>query len=577
MTSRTRRVRKGMIATVAAVLVTASIVQPVGADPTIPGAGAPATMEANGRYFPRDAQGRALNMHGFNIKLHADRIGEVSLEQLQGMKRNGFDLLRLAIFWADMEPTQGAWNDQYFADLAHVLDLAETAGVKVVLDMHQDSYSPEVGGFGMPDWTTRTDGLTYSDPPIPCLDAANQRAWNHFYDDQDLRDAQVAAWLQVVDRLGDKPAVYGYDLLNEPCGQMNAGEGINEALQRVEATQITPMLQRVTDAIRTKDTTHWIFLEGAFALTSTFAAPGGLGPVHDPTGRQIFAPHLYDLGMESGGDWDPSSDFITRYYDNIVSYGATNHVPTIVFEWGPQKPASPNAADFVSQILHGADAATAGWAAFAWCEALGGWCQLDSDGNPGAGMTDTVQTYPTAIAGRPLSISGDYAAGVSKVTVDPANSGASGPTEFYFPLRRFPSGPSVSVDLPGSDWSSTWDATTQTLAVTVNSQATHTITVYPMGTTPPEETTTTTTTSTTTPATTLPATSTSTAPGGSSTSIGAPRPGASASTPTPVTAFASGELPKTGIATGPLVAIGAALIAMGLVLDTLRRRRRAEI
>lgn len=568
----TSRVRKGVLAALTALMVTVCAVQPAGADPTLPGSGSPATIDANGRWFSRDAQGRALELHGYNIKLHADRIGTVTLDQLEGMRRNGFTLLRLAIFWSDLEPTQGNWNDQYFADLAHVLDLAQTVGVKVVLDMHQDSYSPEVGGYGMPDWTTRTDGLVFHDTPIPCLDPANQRAWQHFYEDADIRLAQTTAWQEVVDRLGDKPALFGYDLLNEPCGQANPGEGYTDALTRVEATQITPMLQRVTDAIRTEDTTHWIFLEGSFGLTSTFAAPSGLGPIHDPTGLQIYAPHLYDLGMESGTDWDPTSDFVTRYYTNIVDYGAANHLPTIVFEWGPQQPALPNAADFAAQVMHGADAHVAGWAAFAWCGGLGGWCQLDSDGNPGGGMTDNTQTYPMAIAGRPLSIEGDYAAGTSTVTVDPADTGATGPTEFYFPLRRFPSGPDVSVDLPDGEWSSTWDAATQTLSVTVDSQATHTIRVWPEGTTPPASTTTTTSTTSTTTST---APAPSTTQRGTSTTAGAPQATSASGPGASTTSGSSDTLALTGASTGLLALIGVALVGTGLALDLLRRRRRA--
>lgn len=566
------RFRKTIVAGLAVVLAVAATMVPAGAEPTLPAEGSPATIEANGRWFPRDAQGRALNLHGYNIKLHADRIGTLTLDQLQDMRRNGFDLLRLAIFWSDLEPTKGNWNDAYFADLAHVLDLAETAGVEVVLDMHQDSYSTIVGGFGMPDWTTRTDDLVYKENSIPCLDPANQRAWNHFYEDSDIRLAQQNAWIEVVERLGDKPAVYGYDLLNEPCGQANPGESYQDSLRRVEKTQITPMLQRVTDAIRSKDTTHWIFLEGAFGLTSSFAEPGGLGPVHDPTGRQIFAPHIYDLGMEVGVDWDPNSDFVKRYYTNIVSYGRTNHVPTIVFEWGPQKPASPHADDYADQVMHGADAFTAGWSAFAFCGGLAGWCQLDENGDPGAGMTNNTQVYPMAIAGRPMSITGDYAAGASTVTVDPVDSGATGATEFFFPTRRFPAGPDVKVNVPDGDWSSTWDAQTQILSVTVTSQTEHTITVWQKGTPPPSSTT---TTSTTPPATSSTQPPTSTPGTGASSTTGAPKPIASGkgSNGNP---NGSGTLPVTGASTGVLILFGSALIGMGLALDVVRRRHRAR-
>lgn len=543
---------------------------PAGADPTLPAPGQPATIEGGGRWYPRDDQGRALILHGYNIKLHGDRLDTIGAEDLVAMRRNGFTVLRMATFWTDMEPTEGVWNDEYFADLARVLDQADAAGVKVVLTMHQDSYSPAVGGYGMPDWTTRTDGLVYAGGTLPCLDPANQRAWQHFWEDPDLRQAHIDAWLEVVDRLGDKPALYGYDLLNEPCGQMNPGEGYEAALRRIEATQITPMLQRVTDAIRAEDTEHWIYLEGAYALTSSLAAPGGLGPVDDPTGRQIFAPHVYDLAMEAGLDWNPDSDFVTRYYDNIVSYGTENEVPTIVFEWGPQRPAGPDADDYARQVMEGADAHVAGWSAFAWCRGLGGWCQLDPDGNPGAGMTDNVQVYPTAVAGRPLAVGGDHAAGTSSVTVDPLESGATGPTEFYVPLRRFPTGPAVTVDLPADQWSSAWDPATQTLSVSVTSSATHTISVEPADPTVPPTSTTTSTSTTAAP------TSSSTTPASTSSSSTPPAAvGPTGTEQDPGAGVAGGELPGTGADVAPQVLAALALLVGGTIAISVARRRRA--
>lgn len=446
---------------------------------SLPEPGAPVTMQAGDRWFPRDELGRAFVMHGYNIKLHGDRLHEVTPSVLRQMRDNGFTVLRLATFWADLEPTEGDWDEDYIADLRRILRDAASVDLQVVLTMHQDSYSPEVGGYGMPDWTTRTDGLVYSPNAIPCLEPANQRAWEHFYEDEDIQEAHVRAWTKMVEELQHEDALYGYDVLNEPCGEMRPGESIQQALHRVEAEQITPMLQRVTDAIRTLDTRAWIFLEGAYALTSSLGAPPGLGAVHDATGRQIFAPHIYDLAMEAGLDWNPSSPFVSDYYAMIGDYGATHEIPTIVFEWGPQFPTFPNAEDYVHQVMHGADAAVAGWSAFAWVRGLWSWSQLDSDGNPGGGMTDNVQTYPVHVAGRPMDIDSDYPGGRSTVTVDPAGTGASGPTTFYFPLRRFPTGPEVSVDLPDELWSWSFDEDTQTVSVDVGGTDRHTITVAP--------------------------------------------------------------------------------------------------
>ena len=559
-------------------------------DATLPAPGEAPTMQVGNRWFPRDDQGRAFVLHGYNIKLHGDRLDEVTPAELRNMRANGFTVLRLATFWADLEPTEGDWNETYISDLRRILQDAEDVGLKVALTMHQDSYSPTVGGYGMPDWTTRTDGLVYSGTAfVPCLDPANQRAWQHFWEDTDLQQFHVRAWEKIVTELGDEPALYGYDILNEPCGQMNPGEGLTEALQRVEATQITPMLQRVTNAIRALDATHWIFLEGAYANTSSLGGATALGHVDDPTGRQIYAPHIYDLGMESGSDWDPSSEFVQNYFDTIGDYGAANEIPTIVFEWGPQKPALPNAENYVHQVLHGADAAVAGWNAFAWVRGLSGWCQLDSNGNPGAGMTDTVQVYPVQVAGRPVSIDGNYAAGESTVTVDPIESGATGPTTFSFPLRRFPNGPEVNVEearfeergaraeLPDDEWTWSFDEATQTVSVDVVSDLPYTIRVR-QADEPPA--TTTTATSTTAPSSTVTATTVATS---SSTTLGATTSTAPTSTTSAVAASGAtnsngtgGSLPRTGTEPFPLLLGALALLATGSGAVALGRRFRTS-
>lgn len=557
---------------------------------TLPAEGAAATMQVGDRWFPRDDQGRAFVLHGYNIKLHGDRLDEVTPAELRNMRANGFTVLRLATFWADLEPTEGDWNETYIAELRRILRDADDVGLKVALTMHQDSYSPTVGGYGMPDWTTRTDGLVYSGTAlVPCLDPANQRAWEHFWEDTDLQQFHVRAWEKMVTELGDEPALYGYDILNEPCGQMNPGEGLTEALNRVEATQITPMLQRVTDAIRELDTKHWIFLEGAYANTSSLGGTTGLGHVDDPTGRQIYAPHIYDLGMETGSDWNPGSEFVQDYYDTIGDYGTANEIPTIVFEWGPQKPALPNAENYVHQVLHGADATVAGWNAFAWVRGLSGWCQLDSDGNPGAGMTDTVQVYPVQIAGRPLSIDGNYAAGESTVTVDADGSGATGPTTFSFPLRRFPNGPEVSVEeagveargaraeLPDDSWSWSFDADTQTVSVQVEASGPYTIRVRQAD----EPQTTTTTTSTTAPTSTVTAT---TVPTSTSTTVDATTiPTSStigsisgASDGAGTGSDGDGSLPRTGTDPTALLLAALALLVAGTGAVVLARRPRAS-
>ena len=55
------------------------------------------------------------------------------------------------------------------------------------------------------------------------LQPAVQAAFEHLYEDADLRQAQIDAWLHVVEHVQDHPALFGYDLMNEPFGKIRRG------------------------------------------------------------------------------------------------------------------------------------------------------------------------------------------------------------------------------------------------------------------------------------------------------------------------------------------------------------------
>jgi len=64
----------------------------------------------DGRVYIADANGRALQFHGFNIKT-GDPAADVTDDILAKAAARGMDHLRLSIFWQYIEPTQGNYDE----------------------------------------------------------------------------------------------------------------------------------------------------------------------------------------------------------------------------------------------------------------------------------------------------------------------------------------------------------------------------------------------------------------------------------------------------------------------------------
>ena len=104
-----------------------------------------------------DDQGRALILHGLNVsgssKYYPDRVGWTGKDDILRMNRDwGFNFARMLVLWDGLEPEKGVLDEAYLDRIAERLDWYQEAGIKVVLDMHQDLYSIKFGGDGAPLW-----------------------------------------------------------------------------------------------------------------------------------------------------------------------------------------------------------------------------------------------------------------------------------------------------------------------------------------------------------------------------------------------------------------------------------------
>lgn len=483
--TRNRWTRRLAVAAVAAFAVgggiapTASTAEPT---PTGDVADWSTTTGTDGRVYFADSNGRALQFHGFNHK--TSDPATLTDDLLAAGVERGMDHVRLAIYWDQFEATQDVWDEAYFDRLTAALDRAEAHGLLVILDMHQDVFAAKFDGAGIPDWAARDDGHPYEPHDnwlLNYLEPAVQAAWEHLYEDADLRAQQVEAWSEVVTRYKDHPAIFGYDLLNEPFGKVREGEDLFSAAERVERVQLTAMYQRLTDAISAIDPDHWIFIEPP--NLASLGIPTSLGKVDGP--RVAVYPHMYDSNIETatyteGGkiEFDPA--FFEKWAKAITTYTDKYPMPMLVGEWGLAKPELPGMAEYVAASTATLDTYTSGWSVFNWCKG-GGYCPIDENGADRPGIGQIFQPFAKAIAGAPTSTHWDPATKVLTLTF--ADNDATGTTDIYLnPTRSYPEGWMVeSADADGS-WSSSFDEPSGVLSVTTaKSGGEHVVCVKPVG------------------------------------------------------------------------------------------------
>ncbi|WP_225825725.1 cellulase family glycosylhydrolase [Streptomyces naphthomycinicus] len=391
----------------------------------------PATTHAEetGPGIPRltDRHGRVLTLHGWNIedKTHRgeEALSGITERHLRDLRARGFDVARLLVFWDDLEPTPGHYSRSYLRRIERVLDWAERYDVRVVIDAHQDVFGPAFGHRGIPEWATRTDGLPFTAHPddwfAEYFEPAVQRAFTHLYQDADLRRAQARMWRTLAARFAGHPAVLGYDLINEPMGESRPGEDLATAARRIERDQLTPMYNRLADAVRPADRDAWVFVEPTPIVGE--GVPTGLGRIDDP--RVVYAPHFYNAAMEAGADYDPGAGWIEAYERAVTVYPRRYRVPVVVGEWGPPDSALPNMRRFYRDAMASLSRYTSGWAGYVWCYG-GGYCAVDDDGAFRANKELTVEPYAETVAGTVRSAAHDPTTGRYRLVYRAASHGS---------------------------------------------------------------------------------------------------------------------------------------------------------
>jgi endoglycosylceramidase len=351
-----------------------------------------------------DAGGRQVLLRGVDVDALGDYYQQYAqypaVEPLRAndyreMAGLGFNVVRLVLSWSSLEPTPGAFNLAYVAEIRRAVGWAATNGIYTVLDMHQDAwgigaagppggrcppgFSEAVGFDGAPQWATITDGLT------PCalggvreLSPADEAAWQNFYDnDKAIQTQLIDTWARLAGAFAADPAVAGYDLLNEPNPGLTLGEATG-ALGGYYSQALSAI--RAAESAAPGGLHHIAFFEPGveWSLLGTTLAPQGAFTA-DPD--VVFAPHLYSgsLAVSSVDQGFTFAQSAARSYGTTVWSG----------EYGWYGDPAQNETD-IAEFARQQDAHLWGGAWWQWQQACGSPSSIGSYGGAPPTVTNSL-------------------------------------------------------------------------------------------------------------------------------------------------------------------------------------------
>ncbi len=349
-----------------------------------------------------DENGRTRIFNGMNIddKLLNSEEFRYNLDDefFRKFRANGLNYIRLAVTWQNLEPEMGKYNEKYLRSIDRIFETAEKYDVYILLDMHQDLYSnfdAKSVGDGAPGWACITDGAK---PRMPKAVWAEgyfwgkwvHRAFDRFWENVDIHGKGIQQryaelWQMLADRYSGKPALFGYDLMNEPfpgsdvkrmylglfrgaakafffnkklpSGRLVAsllkgdtrrmldclgGNVIRDVMKYVDKAEAkfdinkySPFVNRVSTAIRDRTDEGIIMMEQSYICNvgvKQSAPPITVNGKREK--KQCFGPHSYDMTVDTPLYQYANADRVKAFFTEMRNTQLRLQVPCIVAEWG---------------------------------------------------------------------------------------------------------------------------------------------------------------------------------------------------------------------------------------------------
>ena len=356
-------------------------------------------ITTDGKLF-KDLQGRHILLHGINMvckEIETNHIGNYTDEDFFNLKKWGFNVIRLGIFWDSVEPLPGIYDDQYLLQIDKLITLAAKNDIYVFLDMHQDLFSCKYAD-GAPEWATLIDGMEHIATDLwsesYLISPAVQTAFDNFWhnkaaeDGIGIQDHYINMWRHIATRHKDNDTVIGYDIMNEPF----IGSSINSLLpvllttigeavykdepidydelqmlwldssqkmnfmsllsdknlytklvrtaegitQQFEELYLNDFYNKVGRAIRQSDKHSILFLETNYF--SNMGMKTGIKAITDINGKKdsnlAFSPHGYDLLVDTKDYNQVSNVRIDIIFETHNKVQDDLNLPMLIGEWG---------------------------------------------------------------------------------------------------------------------------------------------------------------------------------------------------------------------------------------------------
>jgi endoglycosylceramidase len=423
---------------------------PAASPPGAAAADAPVPPLSSAGRWLTDAGGRVVMLHGVNMVEKqapyypaATGFGD---DDVTFLAAEGFNALRLGVDFRGLMPTPGVVEDGYIEHLATTVDALTRQHIFVLVDFHQDGFSPMFNGNGFPDWMAITDGLR--NPPNAVFplyyvqNPAMQRAFEHLWANSPgpngigLQDYFVQGLERVVARFAADPYVLGTEVINEPF----PGAAFSPCLLDVagcpelERQLLMPFYRKAGEAARRVAPRQLVFVE-PFTLFNF-----GNGPTALP-GRDFgnaLAIHSYALGVAAE--------------ESVVFYGVAaaqrDSAPLLLTEFG-----ATTDAETLNRLTAQFESGLVPWLFWAYGRIIQDMSQPAGPDNLRSveALNALVRPYPVAITGTPTTIVFDPATKLFDLTYDTVGPGgvryaSELVTVVSVPARHYADGYTVTAD-----------------------------------------------------------------------------------------------------------------------------------
>ena len=331
----------------------------------------------------------------------------------------GHNLLRLPVNWSGIEPERGAYNDAYLARVLAVLDFCAPYDVMVLVDLHQDAYSKEIGEDGAPLWAIEPPPEQLLEGPLE--DLAERRlsgqvaaSFESLFDNKNgLRDAYAAMAAHLALAIKDHPNLLGLEIMNEPIlyGKLDRLDDFHDAVA-AKVRDVAPDLALFFEPNALRNFQDKVDVRRPVAFD-----------------RAVYAPHLYTGVFQS--DWQiGQSQRIADSVAGMVDEAAAHAAGVLVGEFG-NNPQELTGATWLRDAFAAMDAEIVSWAFWVYEEwSQGSWGLYDAVTAPTPARLALresaadllARAYPSRVQGRLKTVVYDVTSKELRVELTPSGS-----------------------------------------------------------------------------------------------------------------------------------------------------------